>query len=123
MLGGIADGVDHVYVACGYTDFRKQIESLSALVSLKFCLDPFSPKCVFIFCNKRHSSIKALRWDNNGFLLVTKKLMEEMRFQWPKSSEEVKDISSQELRWLLEGLSINQPKAHKIIDIPEDPCF
>lgn len=123
MLAGIADGVDHVYVACGFTDFRKQIESLSALVSLKFRLDPFSAKCVFIFCNKRHSSIKALRWDGDGFLLVTKKLMEEMRFQWPKSSQEVTDISPQELRWLLEGLSINQPKAHKKIDIPENPCF
>jgi len=49
--------------------------------------------------------------------------MEEMKFQWPKAPEEVKDISSKELRWLLEGLSINQPRAHRKINIPEDPCF
>ena len=52
MLKNIADSAEHVYIACGFTDFRKQIESLSALVSLKFNLDPFTPKCLFIFCNK-----------------------------------------------------------------------
>ena len=123
MLAGVADAVEHIYIACDYTDFRKQIEILSALVSFKFRLDPYTSNCVFLFCNKRHSSIKALRWDGDGFILVTKKLMEEMRFQWPKNPEEAKDIYSQELRWLLEGVSINRPKAHKKIDIPEDACF
>lgn len=123
MLANVADGAEHIYLACGHTDFRKQIESLSALVSLKFKLDPFSSTCVFLFCNKRHSSIKALRWEGDGFILVTKKLMEEMRFQWPKTLDEVKDISAKELRWLLEGLSINQPKAHRKVDVTEDPCF
>lgn len=123
MLSGIAEGVDHIYVACGHTDFRKQAESLSALVNLQFHLDPFSSKCVFLFCNKRKSAIKALRWDGNGFLLSSKKLMDEMRFQWPKTPEEVRDISLRELRWLLEGLSIDQPKAHKKIEVPDEPCF
>lgn len=123
MLRNIADGAEHIYIACGFTDFRKQIESLSALVSLKFNLDPFISKCVFLFCNKKKNSIKALRWDNDGFILVTKKLMEEMKFQWPKDPEGIKDISSRELLWLLDGLSINQPQAHKKVEIPEEPCF
>ena len=49
--------------------------------------------------------------------------MEEMKFQWPKDPEGIKDISSRELLWLLDGLSINQPKAHKKVEIPEEPCF
>ncbi|MDO5522368.1 MAG: IS66 family insertion sequence element accessory protein TnpB [bacterium] len=123
MLKNIADDAEHIYIACGFTDFRKQIESLSALVSLKFNLDPYTPKCIFIFCNKRKNSIKVLRWDNDGFVLITKKLIEKMRFQWPKDPEGIKDISNQELRWLLEGLSIDQPKAHKKIDIYDEVCF
>lgn len=123
MLKNIADSADHIYIACGFTDFRKQIESLSALVSLKFNLDPFTPKCLFIFCNKSKNSIKVLQWDNDGFILVTKKLVEKMKFQWPKDSEGVKDISPRELRWLLEGLSIDQPKAHKNITVNDDICF
>ena len=92
MLRNIADDAEHIYIACGFTDFRKQIESLSALVSLKFNLDPYSSKSIFIFCNKRKNSIKVLRWDNDGFILLTKKLIEKMKFQWPKDPEGVKDI-------------------------------
>lgn len=123
MLRNIADDAEHIYIACGFTDFRKQIESLSALVSLKFNLDPYTSKCIFIFCNKRKNSIKVLRWDNDGFILLTKKLVDKMKFQWPKDPEGVKDISVQELRWLLEGLSLEQPKAHKKIKLNNEVCF
>lgn len=34
-------------------------------------------------------------------------------FQWPRIPADVRRISAQELRWLLEGLSIDQPKAVK----------
>lgn len=123
MLRNIADDAEHIYIACGFTDFRKQIESLSALVSLKFNLDPYTSKCIFIFCNKKKNSIKVLRWDNDGFILLTKKLVDKMKFQWPKDPEGVKDISTQELRWLLEGLSLEQPKAHKKIKLNNEVCF
>ena len=123
MLRNIADDAEHIYIACGFTDFRKQIKSLSALVSLKFNLDPYTSKCIFIFCNKRKNSIKVLRWDNDGFILLTKKLIDKMKFQWPKDPEGVKDISVQELRWLLEGLSLEQPKAHKKIKLNNEVCF
>ncbi|MDD6250169.1 MAG: IS66 family insertion sequence element accessory protein TnpB [Bacillales bacterium] len=123
MLTNIADDAEHIYIACGFTDFRKQIKSLSALVSLKFNLDPYTSKCIFIFCNKRKNSIKVLRWDNDGFILLTKKLVDKMKFQWPKDPEGVKDISVQELRWLLEGLSLEQPKAHKKIKVNNEVCF
>lgn len=123
MLRNIADDAEHIYIACGFTDFRKQIESLSALVSLKFNLDPYTSKCIFIFCNKKKNSIKVLRWDNDGFILLTKKLVDKMKFQWPKDPEGVKDISTQELRWLLEGLSLEQPKAHKKIKVNNEVCF
>jgi transposase len=33
------------------------------------------------------------------------------KLQWPKDEKEVRNLSQQELRWLLEGLSIQQPKA------------
>ena len=108
----MADGVDHIYIACGHTDFRRQIDGLSAMVSLRFKLDPYLSSSLFLFCNKKRNTIKVLRWDGNGFILATKKLMHEMRFQWPKDPKEVKDIDHKALRWLLEGLNIDQPKAH-----------
>lgn len=117
MMQHIADGADHIYLALGATDFRKQQNGLASLVSLKFKLDPHSGASVFLFCNKRHNTLRALRWDGNGFILATKSLSGEMKFQWPKSQGEVRDITKRQLEWLLQGLQIDQKKAHpNIID-------
>jgi transposase len=105
MIADIMQGAEHIHLACGHVDFRKQIEGLCSLVSLQFSLDPYSPTCVFLFCNKRRNCIKVLRFDQNGFLLVTKKLLGDMSFQWPKEPGEVKDITLQAstmvIRWAL----------------------
>ena len=111
----MADGIEHIIIACGSTDCRKQIEGLSAIVDLKFKLDPCLANSIFLFCNRKRNTIKLLRWDKNGFILATKKVMEEMKFQWPKSPDEILNITYQEYRWLCEGLKINQPKAHRDI--------
>ena len=39
------------------------------------------------------------------------KRLDNGKLQWPKDEQEVRNLSQQELRWLLEGLSIQQPKA------------
>jgi len=119
----IADEAEHIYLALGATDFRKQQNGLAALVSLNFKLDPYCGKSVFLFCNKKHSSLRALRWDGNGFILVTKFLSDEMKFQWPKTQGEVRDISKRQLEWLLEGLQIDQKKLIKRPLILKDLFF
>ena len=48
MLRKITDGVEHIYLAVGATDFRKQIPGLTALVQSRFQLDPYSPACLFL---------------------------------------------------------------------------
>ena len=99
-----------MYLAAGSTDMRKQINSLSILVQERMELDPFSGS-VFVFCNRRRSTVKALYWDRNGFCLWQKRL-ERDRFRWPETREEVMQISPRELRWLLDGLSLMQSGAH-----------
>jgi len=124
MLSRFACDAEHVFLAIGATDFRKQIESLVSMVNLQFGMDPFSESCVFIFCNKRRNAIKVLRYDKNGFVLASKKLLEKMKFQWPKDDSEVKEISIRQVEWLLQGLSIEQEKAHREVKIGlENTCF
>lgn len=41
------------------------------------------------------------------------KRLDQGRFQWPQDPSQARELTRQELRWLLEGLSINQPKALK----------
>lgn len=100
-----------VYIACGYTDLRRGIDGLAGIVQTQFQMDPFQP-ALFLFCGRRRDRLKALYWEGDGFLLLYKRL-ESGSFQWPRSGDEVHAMTSQQYRWLMEGLSIEQPKAHK----------
>lgn len=40
-----------------------------------------------------------------------------MKFQWPRNSNELKNISKKQLDWLLSGLKIEQEKSFKEYDI------
>ena len=97
MMKRIAEGASRIFLACGSTDFRKQIPGLVAMVTLNFKLDPYNDDYVFIFCNRKRDAIKVLRYDCNGFVLATKKLLDDMKFQWPKTADEVKEITFQQV--------------------------
>ena len=66
--------VDHIFLACGFTDMRKSVDGLAAIVQQNFQLDPFSNN-LFIFCGRRHDRLKALLWRGDGFLLLYKRLL------------------------------------------------
>ena len=100
-----------VYIALGYTDLRRGIDGLAAVVQESFALDPFT-NTLFLFCGRRKDRIKGLLWEGNGFLLLYKRL-EAGSFQWPRTGEEARQLTPQQYRWLMEGLSIDQPKAHR----------
>lgn len=93
-----------VYVAVGATDMRKSINGLSILVEQAMDLNPFSGD-LFVFCNRLRNIVKILYWDRNGFCLWHKRL-EQDRFKWPQSVEEVIAIDQRQLQWLLSGLDI-----------------
>ena len=99
-----------VYLAAGITDMRKAINGLSMLVEDQLELDPFSGH-LFVFCNRRRNMIKVLYWDRNGFCLWQKRL-EKYRFRWPESWEQVLKLDQRQLNWLLDGLEIQQTRAH-----------
>lgn len=102
---------EQVYMAIGATDLRKSIDGLAALVQMKFKLDPFS-NSLFVFCNKSKDRIKILKWDGSGYVLLLKRL-DKGTFRWPRDSSDVKTATLKELRWLLDGLTMEQPRAFK----------
>mgnify|MGYP002623272431 CR=1 FL=1 len=91
-----------IYIACGYTDLRRGIDGLAGIVQSQFSLNPFQT-ALFLFCGRRRDRIKALLWER----------LEPGSFQWPRSAEEVRSLTPQQYRWLMEGLSIDQPRAHR----------
>lgn len=88
---------------------RKQIDGLASLVQQQFKLDPFT-NAFFIFCGRKRDRIKVLHWEGDGFLLLYKRL-ENGSFQWPRSEQDVRELTPQQYRWLLEGLSVEQKTA------------
>ena len=101
--------IDHIYIACGYTDMRKSIDGLAAYVQQHFGLDP-AGSSLFLFCGRRRDRFKALYFDGDGFILLYKRL-EKGRYQWPTRPEEARLITAQQFRWLMEGLTIEQKTA------------
>lgn len=100
-----------IYIACGYTDLRRGIDGLAGIVQSQFALNPFQT-ALFLFCGRRRDRIKALYWEGDGFVLLYKRL-EVGSFQWPRNVDEVRSLTPQQYRWLMEGLSIDQPRAHR----------
>lgn len=107
--------LDHIYLAAGYTNLRRGIDGLASIIQKEFDLNPFE-NSLFLFCGRRTDRIKGLLWCEDGFLLLYKRL-ETGRFQWPRSESEMKSLSERQYRWLIEGLSTEQPKAITKVDM------
>lgn len=90
---------------------RKSIHELASIIQDHYNIDVFG-NGLFLFCGGSRNKYKALYWEGDGFLLLYKSL-ENGVIQWPRTKEEVRTITQQELRWILEGLKIDQPKAIK----------
>jgi len=102
-----------VWLAPGATDMRKSIDGLSAMAQYAMGKNPLEQH-LFVFCSKDHSKIKLLYWDRNGFWLFYKRL-EKGNFRWPAHDQAPLCITRQQLSWLLDGLAIEQARAHRPI--------
>ena len=110
-----------MYIVTGYTDMRKGIDGLAQIVEGSVGKDAYS-KAVYLFCGRNNTKMKALVWNNtkmkalvwdgDGFLLLYKRL-DNGRYRWPRTECEAKQLTSQQLRWLMEGLDIEQKSAIK----------
>lgn len=110
----LLEDMKHFYVVTGRTDMRKQIDGLAAVIQITFKED-LAEGSLFLFCGGKKDRFKALFWDGTGYVLMYKRLVES-KFQWPRNQQELKQISPQQFRWLMEGLSIYQDRSIKTSD-------
>ena len=108
----------NVYIVTGYTDLRFGIDSLAALIKSKLGKEPLVPDTLYLFCGRRTDRIKGLVWESDGYLLLYKRL-EQGNFQWPRSESEVRNLSQQQFRWLMEGLTVTPKRIVKQVEPPE----
>jgi transposase len=98
-----------IYVARGATDLRKSIHTLAMVVQASFAMDPYDAS-LYVFCNHRRNRLKILQYDRNGFCLYYKAL-DSGKFAWPREADGVMELTEEELRWLLHGLSLLDKKS------------
>lgn len=87
-------------------DFRKSIDGLAAVCELELREQPLDGT-LFLFTNRRKTSVKALIWTYGGFTLVYKRL-EKGRFRWPTFEMDRVTLTGAELAALLEGIDLSR---------------
>ena len=92
---------------------RKGFDSLSGLVRSQMNSDPLC-RSVFIFFNKKHNQVKLLLWEGDGFALYYKRL-EKGTYEVPVANDKNSSvsISSEQLQFILQGISLKSIKKRK----------
>lgn len=75
-----------IFLCVTPADMRKGIDGLGALCRQKLLENPLEG-AVFVFSNRRHTQIRLLYYDGQGFWLCTKRLSQGTFRHWPHSSE------------------------------------
>lgn len=90
-----------ILVAIEAVDFRRGIDGLARVCKEVMNADPFSG-CLFVFRNRRGTSIKCLVYDGQGFWLMQKRLSTSRFRFWPADGAAVsKRLEAHELQVLL----------------------
>lgn len=98
--------IERVIIICGRTDMRCGIDRLSAIIRFHYGLDPLEAGSLFLFCGRKTDRIKGLIYNGTGFCLVYIRLTDG-KFQWPRNSDEARDISPEQYRRFMDGFAID----------------
>jgi transposase len=110
-----------IIIAVGRSDLRRSIDGLSAMIRLKYDLDPLEKDTLFLFCGTRSDRIKGILWTGDRFVMIYIRLADG-RFQWPRTEEEARTISGDEFLRLMDGFTIDPSVGKKRKTPPkEDP--
>jgi transposase len=104
--------VDAIYIVCGYTDMRKSIDGLCAIIQNEFYMN-VDRNAIYLFCGRKRDRIKAIIQEPDGMVLIYKRLSVEGSYKWPRNKSEVRNLTWREFDWLMSGIDIDQPKAIK----------
>ena len=90
-----------ILVAVEAVDFRKGIDGLVGICRRTLEVDPFSG-CLFVFRNRRGTSIKILVYDGQGYYLCQKRLSRGRFRWWPQETDGIsRTLAANQLQILL----------------------
>ena len=97
-----------IWLATRPTDLRKSFDTLAELVRQQLDNDPLSGQ-LFVFRNQRGDRLKLLYWDEDGFVIVYKRL-EAGTFRFPQADSASLQIRAADLHMLLDGVDFESVK-------------
>lgn len=99
-----------IWLCTRSTDLRRGFDGLAEMVRQLLHEDPLSGH-LFVFRNRRSDRVKILYWDEDGFVIVYKRL-EEGTFRFPAVVEGQAGVTlrAAELAMLLDGVDWQQAK-------------
>ena len=102
-----------IWLGTAPVDLRRSFDGLAEQVRQHLGNDPVSGH-VFVFRNKRGDRVKLLYWDEDGFVIVYKRL-EEGTFRWPSTAPEQASVTlrAAELAMLLDGVDWSKAQRSK----------
>ncbi|MBV8398629.1 MAG: IS66 family insertion sequence element accessory protein TnpB [Acetobacteraceae bacterium] len=102
-----------IWLASEAVDLRRSFDGLAEQVRQHLQTDPLSGH-VFVFRNKRSDRVKLLYWDEDGYVIVYKRL-EAGTFRWPQVIEGQAHVTlrAAELAMLLDGIDWQQARRSK----------
>ena len=103
-----AVGFKKIFLKVGYTDLRKGIPILMRKMSFSYSVDVRLTGSKDLFLKEMDSALSI-----NGF-------PQTVVFQWPRSEDELKEITPQQFKWLMEGLTIMPKKKIKELVTPPE---
>ena len=89
-----------IFLAREPADFRRGIDGLAALCRQRLAENPLEG-AIFVFRNRRGTSLKLLCYDGQGFWLCHKRLSQGRLRWWPSSQQASERLSARELQILL----------------------
>jgi transposase len=103
-----------IWLCTRCADMRRGFDGLAEMVRQHLANDPLSGH-LFVFRNRRGDRVKILWWDEDGFVIVYKRLEEGVfRFPVPESGQAGVRLRAAELAMLLDGVDWqNAKRSHR----------
>ncbi len=93
-----------VFLAIHEIDFRTRLEGTLSICRQHLQLDPHCGH-VFVFRNRKATTIRCIIYDKGGFWLMEKRLSKGSFYYWPKMPYDTCELTSTQLMQLLNNQS------------------
>jgi len=100
-----------IWLATRAADLRKSFDTLAELVRQQLGGDPLSGQ-LFVFRNNRGDRVKLLYWDEDGFVIIYKRL-EAGTFRFPAGDQARVEIRAADLQMLLDGVDLESVRRQR----------